>query len=200
MCLQRVNCSAGSKSPDDVVVVASVRTPITKAKKGGLKDTLPDDLMAIVMKDVLQKTGVDPKDIGDVVFGSVLGPNSQRANEVRIAMFLGGMPVSVPCRIVNRQCSSGLQAIADVASAIKAGYYTIGLAGGVETMTLNPMKWEGGINPATKTNSLVRAAAGPKQQQQNPNLPPKHFVCPCPGAPFWSCREGCLPKMCCCLR
>jgi acetyl-CoA acetyltransferase len=46
-----------------------------------------------------------------------------------------------------RQCSSGLQAIADVAAAIKAGYYTIGLAGGVETMSSNPMAWEGGINP-----------------------------------------------------
>lgn len=55
-----------------------------------------------------------------------------------------------------RQCSSGLQAVADVASAIKAGYYTIGLAGGVETMTSNPMTWEGGVNPKTKTNKLAR--------------------------------------------
>ncbi len=46
-----------------------------------------------------------------------------------------------------RQCSSGLQAIADVAAAIKAGFYTVGLAGGVETMSSNPMAWEGGINP-----------------------------------------------------
>ena len=51
--------------------------------------------------------------------------------------------MSCPCR----QCSSGLQAIADVAAAIRAGYYTIGLAGGVETMSSNPMAWEGGINP-----------------------------------------------------
>lgn len=50
------------------------------------------------------------------------------------------------CVIFCRQCSSGLQAIADVAAAIRAGFYTIGLAGGVETMSFNPMAWEGGIN------------------------------------------------------
>lgn len=67
--------------------------------------------------------------IGDIVIGSVLGPSSQRANEVRIASLLSGMPDIVPCRTVNRQCSSGLQAIADVAAAIKAGFYTVGIAG-----------------------------------------------------------------------
>lgn len=61
-----------------------------------------------------------------------------------------GMPEVVPVRTVNRQCSSGLQAIADVAAAIRAGYYTIGLAGGVETMSAHPMSWEGGINPRTE--------------------------------------------------
>uniref|UniRef100_A0A061S4X0 acetyl-CoA C-acyltransferase n=1 Tax=Tetraselmis sp. GSL018 TaxID=582737 RepID=A0A061S4X0_9CHLO len=151
--LKRENSSAKAlKSDDDVVLVCSLRTPVTKAKKGGLKDTPADDLMATVIKAAIGKTGIDPKDIGDVVFGSVLGPNSQRANEARIAMFFAGMPESVPCRIVNRQCSSGLQAIADVAAAIRAGYYTIGLAGGVETMTANPMAWEGGVNPRIKTN------------------------------------------------
>lgn len=53
----------------------------------------------------------------------------------------------MPLHTVNRQCSSGLQAVASVAAAIKAGYYTVGLAGGVESMSTNPMAWEGGINP-----------------------------------------------------
>jgi len=59
------------------------------------------------------------------------------------------MPDTVPVRTVNRQCSSGLQAVADVAAAIKAGYYSIGLAAGVETMSAHPMSWEGGINART---------------------------------------------------
>lgn len=62
-------------------------------------------------------------------------------------MFLAGIPETVPVRTVNRQCSSGLQAVADVAAAIRSGYYTIGLAAGVETMTAHPMSWEGGVNP-----------------------------------------------------
>ena len=95
------------KSPDDIVVVSALRTPITRAKKGGLKDTPADDLV--------DRTGLDASDVGDVVVGSVLGNSSQRANECRIAMFLAGFPQEVPVRTVNRQCSSGLQACADVA-------------------------------------------------------------------------------------
>lgn len=134
-------------SLDDVVVVSACRTPLTKAKKGGLRDTPPDDLVATVLKETIRRTGVEPEAVGDVVFGSVLGPSSQRANECRMAMFYAGFPESVPVHTVNRQCSSGLQAIAAVAASIKAGYYTIGIAGGVESMTTNPMAWEGGVNP-----------------------------------------------------
>eukprot|EP00878_Enallax_costatus_P000915 GHUV01001045.1.p1 GENE.GHUV01001045.1~~GHUV01001045.1.p1 ORF type:complete len:493 (+),score=165.48 GHUV01001045.1:98-1480(+) len=153
--LRMQNCSAGDSSAyqrrnasnDDVVIVAALRTPLTKAKRGGLKDTDAVDLLATVFKAVLDQTKIDPLAIGDIVVGSVLGPSSQRANEARIASFFAGIPEEVPVRTVNRQCSSGLQAIADVAAAIKAGYYTVGLAAGVETMSANPMAWEGGINP-----------------------------------------------------
>ena len=131
-----------SKHPDDVVIVCALRTPITRARKGGLKDTTADDLVATVLRACLRETNVDANDIGDVVVGSVLGDSSQRANECRIGMFLAGFPVKVPVRTVNRQCSSGLQACADVASAIKAGYYDVGIAAGVETMSKNPMKWD----------------------------------------------------------
>ena len=103
------------KSPDDIVVVSALRTPITRAKKGGLKDTPADDLVATLLKATVDRTGLDTSDVGDVVVGSVLGNSSQRANECRIAMFLAGFPQEVPVRTVNRQCSSGLQACADVA-------------------------------------------------------------------------------------
>lgn len=98
------------------------------------------DLHPAVLGAAVQKTGVDPADVGDVVVGSVLGPSSQRANECRIAMFLAGFPDTVPVRTVNRQCSSGLQAVADVAAGIRSGFYDIGIAAGVETMSINPMK------------------------------------------------------------
>ncbi|PRW59580.1 3-ketoacyl- thiolase peroxisomal [Chlorella sorokiniana] len=134
-------------SCDDVVIVSACRTALCKAKRGGFKDTPVDDLIAAVLKETIQRTGVEPEAVGDVCFGSVMGPSSQRANECRIAMFLAGFPTSVPVHTVNRQCSSGLQAIAEVAASIRAGFYTIGIAGGVESMTTNPMAWEGAINP-----------------------------------------------------
>ncbi len=122
-------CMAGDSAPyarttdflDDVVIVAAYRTPICKAKRGGFKDTYPDDLLAPVLRAVVDSVGVKAEEVGDIVVGSVLAPGAQRANEYRMAAFFAGFPETVPVRTVNRQCSSGLQAVADVAAAIKAG-------------------------------------------------------------------------------
>lgn len=149
------------KSEEDIVIVEALRTPITKARKGGFKDTPADDLVAAVLSGILDKTGIAPGDIGDIVMGSVMGSGSQRANECRIAMFYSGFPEEVPVRVVNRQCSSGLQAIADVVASIRAGYYDIGIAGGIETMTFNPMAWEGGINPRIAGNANAESCLLP---------------------------------------
>ncbi|GLT72923.1 hypothetical protein SLA2020_448170 [Shorea laevis] len=136
---------------DDVVVVAAYRTPICKAKRGGFKDTYPDDLLAPVLKALIEKTNLNPSEVGDIVVGTVLAPGSQRASECRMAAFYAGFPETVPVRTVNRQCSSGLQAVADVAAAIRAGFYDIGIGAGLESMTANPMAWEGSVNPQVKT-------------------------------------------------
>jgi acetyl-CoA acyltransferase 1 len=158
--LQAQNTSVGDSaqyqrraaSADDVVIVSALRTAITKARKGGFKDTPADDLLCAVLVAVLKQTGVEPEAIGDLVVGTVLAPGSQRAIECRIAMLLAGIPETVPIQTVNRQCSSGLQAVADVAAAIRAGYYTVGIAAGVESMTMNPMDWKAGINPRVAEN------------------------------------------------
>ncbi|GJT98218.1 3-ketoacyl-CoA thiolase 2, peroxisomal [Tanacetum coccineum] len=152
-------CAAGDSSAyqrstvfgDDVVVVAAYRTPLCKSKRGGLKDTYPDDILAPVLKAVIEKTNLNPAEVGDIVVGSVLGAGSQRASECRMAAFYAGFPETVPVRTVNRQCSSGLQAVADVAAAIKAGFYDIGIGAGLESMTANPMAWDGSVNPRVKT-------------------------------------------------
>jgi acetyl-CoA acyltransferase 1 len=140
--------AVGVKSPDDIVIVKAVRTAVGKAKRGSFKNTGPDNLLAPVLKHLVQTTPqIKPELYGDVVIGTVLPPGAQGATEVRVASLLAGLPDIVPCTTVNRQCSSGLQAIANVASAIKAGYYDIGIAGGVESMSSNSMdRWDGGIN------------------------------------------------------
>ncbi|XP_030476992.1 3-ketoacyl-CoA thiolase 2, peroxisomal [Syzygium oleosum] len=152
-------CSAGDSAAyqrsagfgDDIVIVAAYRTAICKAKRGGFKDTYPDDLLAPVLRALIEKTKINPSEVGDIVVGTVLAPGSQRASECRMAAFYAGFPETVPVRTVNRQCSSGLQAVADVAAAIKAGFYDVGIGAGIESMTVNPMAWEGSVNPKVKS-------------------------------------------------
>jgi len=135
-----------AKSGDDIVLVSSVRTAIGRAKRGAFKDLGADEMLSPVLKHVCESTGVPKDKIGDIVIGTVLPSGSRGATEVRIAALLAGYPEEVPCTTVNRQCSSGLQAIANVASAIQAGFYEIGIAGGVESMSKNAMGWDGDIN------------------------------------------------------
>jgi len=147
--------SVGQKNMEDIVIVTAIRTPIGKAKRGSFKDSSPDELLAPLFAHLLKSfPQVKPEEIGDVVIGTVLPRGGQGATEIRVAALLGGIPVQVPCTVVNRQCSSGLQAIANVASSIKAGYYQIGIAGGVESMSANPMAWEGKLNQKALKDSL----------------------------------------------
>eukprot|EP00301_Raphidiophrys_heterophryoidea_P000028 c10013_g1_i1.p1 GENE.c10013_g1_i1~~c10013_g1_i1.p1 ORF type:complete len:1126 (-),score=348.78 c10013_g1_i1:151-3486(-) len=134
----RVNTPTVSESDDDIVIIAGARTAIGRAKKGGFNNTPIDDLLAVVIRKVMAdaKT-LKPEEVGDVVVGSVLG--SSAATQARTGMLLAGLPNSVPVRTVNRQCSSGLQSIADVAGAIRAGYYEVGIACGAESMSMNAM-------------------------------------------------------------
>jgi len=116
-------------------IVWAKRTPLTRARKGGFRESYTEELTATLIKAALDAhPQVPPSAIGDVVLGNVLQiGNGARA--ARQAQFLAGMPASVPVRTVNRLCSSGLQAVADVQAGILTGMYDIALAGGVETMT-----------------------------------------------------------------
>ncbi|CAH2044703.1 unnamed protein product [Thlaspi arvense] len=94
--LSAVNCVA-EFSPmaafgDDIVIVAAYRTAICKAKRGGFKDTRPDDLLASVLKAVVERTSLDPSEVGDIVVGTVIAPGSQRAMECRVAAYFAGFP------------------------------------------------------------------------------------------------------------
>ncbi|XP_023753189.1 3-ketoacyl CoA thiolase 1, peroxisomal [Lactuca sativa] len=141
------SCLAGGSSGDDVVIVAAYRTAQCKSKRGGFKDTLPDDLLSTVLKAVIDKTNVNPSEIGDIIVGTVLAPGSRRAIECRMAALYAGFPDTVPLRTVNRQCSSGLQAVADVAAYIKAGFYDIGIGAGVESMSVDQIGPLSTVNP-----------------------------------------------------
>ncbi|XP_008804745.1 3-ketoacyl-CoA thiolase 2, peroxisomal [Phoenix dactylifera] len=157
-------CAAGDSAAyqrsscfgDDVVIVAACRTAICKSKRGGFKDTHPEDLLAPVLKALLDKTKLNPSEVGDIVVGTVLAPGSQRAIECRMAAFYAGFPETVPLRTVNRQCSSGLQAVADIAASIKAGFYDIGIAAGMESMTVNSVGRIVPVNPRAEMFAQAR--------------------------------------------
>ncbi|KAH7293559.1 hypothetical protein KP509_28G031000 [Ceratopteris richardii] len=142
---------------DDVVIVSAVRTPICRAVRGKFKDTSAKDLLAVVLKAVLDQNTIEPGEVGDIAVGMVLGPASRKTRDCRMAALEAGFPETVPIRSLNRQCGSGLQAIADVAACIKAGFYDIGIGAGVESMT-SDYKYArmGPVNPKAYTNQNAK--------------------------------------------
>lgn len=125
------------KSPSDIVILSSLRTPVTRAKKGGFKDAYPEELLAHVLKATLEANPkLDPALIDEVAIGSVL-QELGGAKAGRMAQIHAGFPHTVPFHTINRQCSSGLAAITSVANGIRAGALNIGVGGGMESMTRN---------------------------------------------------------------
>ncbi|GAB4433294.1 MAG: thiolase family protein [bacterium] len=120
-------------------ILAAYRTPGCKAKRGKLKDMRPDDLAAIAIKGLIERTGVDPMDIEDVILGCAFPEAEQGMNFARVAVMKAGLPYQVSGQTVNRFCSSGLQSIAMAAERIMAGFADCIIAGGAESMTCVPM-------------------------------------------------------------
>lgn len=127
-----------AKSQDDVVICCAVRTALTKAKRGAFAKTSPEDLLTPLFKACLERSKINPRDIGDIQIGNVLQTGSGMIS-ARMAGLMAGIPDSVPVMSINRQCSSGLQAVANIAAAIKAGQIDAGIGGGVESMSLFDM-------------------------------------------------------------
>jgi acetyl-CoA acyltransferase len=124
----------------EAVIVSAVRTPVGKAPNGALKTTRPDEMGAVVIKEVLRRVpAVDPTEVEDVVIGCAMPEAEQGLNVARIASLRAGVPVSASAVTVNRFCSSGLQSIASAAERIIAGFGTTAIAGGTESMSLVPM-------------------------------------------------------------
>lgn len=123
-----------SKSPEDIVVTCALRTPLTKGGKGGLKDVPAADLLVHTLRSLISRSKIDPSIVEDVAVGSVLAPGGG-ATEFRAAALVAGFPETTAVKSLNRQCSSGLQACADIANAIRSGMIEIGVGAGVESMS-----------------------------------------------------------------
>ena len=118
----------------EAVIVDTVRTPIGK-RKGALAGWHPTDLLAHTLRGLIDRAGVDPERIDDVVGGCVTQVGEQGCNVIRNSWVAAGYPQSVPCTSVDRQCGSSQQAIHFAAQGVMSGCYDIAIACGVESMT-----------------------------------------------------------------
>jgi 3-oxoadipyl-CoA thiolase len=120
------------------VVLSAVRTPVGRYG-GALADVRPDDLAALIIKEAVERAGVDPAEIEDVYFGAANQAGEDNRNVARMAALLAGLPESVAGVTINRLCASGLSAVVSASHAVVAGDGDLFVAGGVESMTRAPL-------------------------------------------------------------
>src|SRR5438477_250096 len=137
----------GRASMTDAYICAALRTPVGK-HGGSLASMRADDLAAIPIRAIVERSGIDPHLIDDVILGCTNQAGEDNRNVARMALLLAGLPVEVPGQTVNRLCGSGLQAVASAAQAIKADEGAVFIAGGV-----------GNLKPAFKHGGTVTAAS-----------------------------------------
>src|SRR5215510_9185161 len=121
----------------DAVIIDAIRTPIG-ALGGVLASVRPDDLAALVLKELIQRNQLDPTLVEEVFLGCANQAGEDNRNVARMAALLAGLPVEVAGVTVNRLCASGLNAINQATRAIKAGEGEVYIAGGVESMSRAP--------------------------------------------------------------
>jgi len=130
----------------EVVITAAVRTPVGRAHKGLLKDTRPDDLAGLVLREALKRNpGLDPDEIDDVLVGNAHPEGEAGYNMARIAAQIAGFPDSVAGATINRFCASGLQVIVQGVHSVAAGMNDVVFAGGSDCTSRVPI---GGREPA----------------------------------------------------
>ncbi|RKY15196.1 MAG: 3-oxoadipyl-CoA thiolase, partial [Planctomycetota bacterium] len=157
-------------------IVDAVRTPIGR-RDGALRSVRPDDLAALVLRTAVERSGIDPASIDDVVFGNANGAGEDNRNVARMAALLAGLPVEIAGQTINRLCGSGLQAVNTAAHAIMAGDGEVVIAGGVESMSrapivqLKPDPDAPDAEPESADTTLGWRFANPLMQSAYPVMP-----------------------------
>jgi acetyl-CoA C-acetyltransferase len=149
----------------EVVVLSGVRTAVGRYG-GSLKDTPPTELAAAVTREVVRRSGVEPQDVGHVVFGNVIHTDVRDMYLARVAAINGGLPVETPAFTLNRLCGSGLQAIVSAAQAIRLGDVDAAVAGGAESMSraqywLPGHRWGQRMGDSATVDAMVGALTDP---------------------------------------
>ncbi|MDM5207952.1 thiolase family protein [Cytobacillus kochii] len=122
----------------EVVIIDGIRSAVGK-RNGSLRNTRPDDLAGAVIKSLVEKTGLNPTLVDDVILGCVSQIGEQTGDIARVAALISGLPITVPGTTIDRQCGSSQQAVHFAAQAISSGDMDIVIAGGVESMSRIPI-------------------------------------------------------------
>jgi 3-oxoadipyl-CoA thiolase len=143
----------------EVYLVDGVRTP--QGRHGGaLANARPDDLAALVVGEVLRRSGIPGDAVDEVILGTANQAGEDNRNVARMAVLLAGLPVTVPAYTVNRLCASGLTAVASAAQAVRSGEADIVVAGGVESMTRAPWVLAKPGTPWARPGEIADTALG----------------------------------------
>jgi 3-oxoadipyl-CoA thiolase len=144
----------------DAFICDAIRTPIGRYG-GALAAVRPDDLAAVVLRELLRRNmGLDPAAVDDVILGCANQAGEDNRNVARMAVLLAGLPVDVPGGTLNRLCGSGLDAVASAARMIKAGDADLVLAGGVESMSRAPYVVSKGATPFARDVQMFDTTIG----------------------------------------
>src|SRR5262249_37860269 len=133
---------------------------------GSLKDSPPSELAALCVREAVSRAGVEPSDIGHVVFGNIIHTDAHDHYLARVACIKGGLPVEVPALTLNRPRGSGLPPVLTAAQTIMLGDADAAVAGGAENMSRSPylvpaMRWGARMNDATMIDVMVGALSDP---------------------------------------
>ncbi|MFN8110331.1 MAG: thiolase family protein [Thermoleophilia bacterium] len=143
---------------NDAVIVGAVRTPVGR-RKGMLSGWHPAEMLGHVLRGLVERTGIDPALVDDVLVGCLDQVGEQAINIGRNGVLAAGFPVSVPATTIDRQCGSSQQAAHFAAQGVMCGAYDLVIAAGVESMTRVPM-WANAPNPAEAYGPSMRARFG----------------------------------------
>jgi 3-oxoadipyl-CoA thiolase len=143
----------------EAVIIDAVRTPVG-SYGGALSQVRPDDLAALVLKALVERTGIDPRRIEEVIMGCANQAGEDNRNVARMALLLAGLPIEVAGITVNRLCASGLDAIIQAHRAISVGEGDVYIAGGVESMTRAPFVMNKSQSPFDRSVQIYDTTIG----------------------------------------
>jgi acetyl-CoA acetyltransferase family protein len=144
---------------NEAYLVGGVRTPFGRFR-GALAESRPDDLAALVLGAALDRAGVTPDAVDEVIFGAANQAGEDNRNVARMAVLLAGLPPDIPGYTVNRLCASSLQAVASAAQQIRTGEADVVVAGGVESMTRAPMVLPKSARPWAAADAVADTTLG----------------------------------------